>query len=211
MNIFDFPSTFTEKDIPRMFEYIFLRQHQLAEKYTPIEDKNGLRWTTEYPVAIDSGKGQAQLKDMAWRALEEVAESMESLFITKDSEDHSKEELADGLHFITELLLLAGITYKDVELRSLNINLYKKVAKNAETQSFAFWLLVRLGIAMNNLKMKPWKQTPMKTDVNKLKEDLLEAYESYILLMLNLMSPVEILNYYFSKSEVNNFRIRSNY
>lgn len=210
MNIYDFPSTFTEEDVPRMFELIFAKQHQLAEKYIPVEDKNGLRWTTDYPVAIDSGKGQSQLKDMAWRAIEEVAESMEALFITKDSRDHSNEELADGLHFITELLLLSGLTSKDVDLE-ININTLKKGAENSDERYLGFWLMVSLGKAMNNLKMKPWKQTPMKTDISKLKIDLIDAYHNYIILMLKFMTPLEILNYYFSKSEVNNFRIRSKY
>lgn len=212
MNIYDFPNEFSESHIPRMFEYIFMRQHELAEKYIPIEDKNGLRWTTDYPVEVDSGKGQAQLKDMAWRTVEEAAESFESIDITKDSIDHHKEELADGLHFITELLLLVGLSYKDIEL-AINSDIKNlKESANLFTKSELFvQMVVQLGIAMNNLKMKPWKQTPMQTDIKKLHEDLIKAYVAYIKLMLKAMEPLEILKFYFSKSDVNQFRIRSKY
>jgi len=210
LNIYDFPSEFKDEDLPRLFEYIFMKQHQLAERYIPIEDRNGLRWTTDYPVLIDSGKGQAQLKDMAWRTIEEVAESMESLMITLDSLDHAKEELADGLHFITEALLLAGLTYKDIEL-NVKLGMLVATAENHTIEELILKVVIKLGVAMNNLKMKPWKQTPMQTDIVKLRNDLISAYAAYISLMLKLMGPLDILNFYFSKSEVNNFRIRSKY
>lgn len=210
MNIHDYPSNFTAEDIPRFFEYIFKRQHELAEKYIPIEQKNNLRWTTDYPVNVDSGVGQAQLKDMAWRALEEVAESYESLTITQDSKEHAQEELADGLHFITEQLLLAGLSYKDLEL-DLPLSTLIARAHSSSIENLICEVTVRIGISMNNLKMKPWKQTPMLTDKNKLKHDLIKGYQAYLTLMFRLMSPVEALNFYFSKSKVNDFRIRSNY
>lgn len=210
INVDDFKSKFTNEDIPNMFHIIFKRQHELTLKYLPIEIATGLRWTDEIPVVIDSGKGQAQLKDMAWRVVEEVAESMESLLITKDSDIHPKEELADGLHFLTEMMILADITSE--ELSSSDIQSLIAIGSAISTIDEALTeFIIRIGIAMNNLKMKPWKQTPYKTDKVKLKKDLIKAYQAYSFLMLKIMTPMEILDLYFRKSQVNNFRIESKY
>lgn len=229
MNINDFPEEFTQEHIPKMFELIFKRQKELSEKYGPIEYKNGLRWTLDVPVQINSGKGQSQLKDFAWRVVEEIGEALEAAYFHDkaiDNQDdkftefliHSKEEFADGLHFLVELLILSGIDHD---------NLLSKEQFFAETEAhspFIQKLLItedlyavtgifikQLGIAMNNLKMKPWKNTHYNTDITKYKSDLEAVFWDYLFLLSLIMTPLEILNFYFRKSEVNKFRIKSNY
>ena len=56
---------------------IFNRQKELMAKYEGIEAKNGLLETPDVPVDIDSYKGQARLKNFAWRVTEELTEALE--------------------------------------------------------------------------------------------------------------------------------------
>jgi len=209
LNVYDFPSIFTEEHVPRTWEYIFERQHELTKKYIIIEEQNNLRWTIEIPVDLDTGRGQAQLKDMAWRIIEEVGESLEAYLNLSDDPIHAKEELADGLHFLVELLILSGLTYKDVEgirpqiiIGDLEPNIDECVSN----------VVLKLGTAMNCLKLKPWKQTHVKIDKEKYHKKLIETFEVYVVLMLKVIRhKVDILNLYFSKSSVNEFRIESKY
>lgn len=208
MNIYDFPSEFTEEHVPKMFEYVFIRQKELMEKYREIESENGFHYPESLLVNIDDRFDQTLLKNMAWRTIEEIGESLEAFYKEEDDPIHAKEELTDGLHFITELLILSGFDYGDV----------KKITETDENEiewaileDLISSFVVNLGTAMNCLKLKPWKQTHVKTDKELYKTKILLAYDTYIKLMLKMMSPLEILNIYFSKSNVNKFRIRSNY
>jgi dimeric dUTPase (all-alpha-NTP-PPase superfamily) len=203
MNIKDYKSGVTEKDLPNALQLIFARQEELSKKYVEIESSNHLRWTTDIPLDVNDPKGQAQLKDYAWRVIEEIGESIEA------SEDklHMKEELADGLHFITELLILVGISHSELQL-NFPEDFY---AKGGDQDFLITEFVMRLGVSMNNLKCKPWKNSHYETDKKKLKEDLLLSFHTYISLCLNTMEPLELLDLYFRKSQVNQFRIRSNY
>jgi len=146
---------------------------------------------------------------MAWRIIEEVGESLEAYLNLNDDPIHAKEELADGLHFLVELLILSGLTYKDVEgirpqiiIGDLEPNIDECVSN----------VVLKLGTAMNCLKLKPWKQTHVKIDKEKYHKKLIETFEVYIVLMLKVIKhKVDILNLYFSKSGVNEFRIKSKY
>jgi len=85
-------------------------------KYEGIEDSNGLLQTRDVPVDLDDRKGQARLKDFAWRVTEEIGEAMNCLknrpwkqtHMLTDRE-HYEEELADAFHFFVELCILSGI------------------------------------------------------------------------------------------------------
>jgi hypothetical protein len=210
MNIKDFPSHYTKEHLPNMWDYIFQRQKELAKKYNVIEGEQGLRWVIESPVDLDDPKGQLQLKDYAWRVVEEVGESLESYFITMDELVHAQEELADGLHFMVELVLAAGLDASDIK-NIFSLEHFSDSRKYEEFKSYAANFIMHLGASINCLKLKPWKQTHEKTDKAVFHQRLKIAFLHYIALMLCLMEPVEVLNLYFSKSEVNKFRIRSNY
>lgn len=209
MNIYDYPQEFTKEHIPDMWNYIWQRQLELSEKYIPIEAELGLRWTTDHPVDLNDAKGQAQLKDLSWRVVEEVGESLESWSITKDSDDHMKEELADALHFMVELVQTSGLSLGDLKGFVDSKSDYMK--GNNDYTNHVTNFIIRLSMVMNCLKMKPWKQTPYKTDILKYKAYLLEAFYAFYLLLRYFLTDVEILNYYFAKSEVNKFRQDSKY
>ena len=86
---------------------IFTRQKELMEKYHHIEASSGLLQTEDCPVNLDDKRGQARLKDFSWRITEEIGEALDALYVEQD-QTHYIEELIDGLHFLTELTILAG-------------------------------------------------------------------------------------------------------
>ena len=70
-----------------------------------------------------------------------------------------------------------------------------------------------IGDAMNKLKNKPWKQTHMVTDKEAFKGCLLCAWLGFFRVLHNVfdLSAKDIFTLYFKKSEVNKFRIKSQY
>ena len=93
-------------------EAIFARQKELMSKYEEIESKNGLLQTKDIPVNINDAKGQARLKDFAWRITEEIGEAMNCLknkpwkqTQIETDEVHYLEEIVDAFHFFIELCI----------------------------------------------------------------------------------------------------------
>ena len=104
-----------------LLEAIFNRQKELMEKYHPIEKATGLMQTEKVPVDLDSHRGQARLKDFAWRVTEELGEAMNCLKNkpwkqTQMATDvnHYLEEISDAFHFFIELCILSGLDAKDL-------------------------------------------------------------------------------------------------
>lgn len=117
-------------------EAIFIRQRELMEKYHPIEEQQGLLLTPDIPVNLHDPKGQARLKDFAWRVTEELGEAMNCLknkpwkqtFMETD-EAHYKEEIVDALHFFVELCILSGFdaeSLTDMYLRKSQVNKFRQ-------------------------------------------------------------------------------------
>lgn len=206
------------QDVQQVSEYpenIWLairdRQLELMQKYHGIEEKSGLLQTPDVPVKIDTARGQARLKDFCWRVTEELMESLESDI--QHHEEHTVEEIADALHFMTELMILTGL-FSDEEFTP---TMPKQIANrfNIAIKSTADMYLqpiYYLGIAANLLKLKPWKQTFVATDLDRFKKSLQMAHWGiYELLSWMGVSDHQIYDFYFRKSEVNKFRQRSNY
>ena len=203
---------------------IFNRQKELMDKYHDIESRSGLMQTESCPVNLDGKAGQARIKDFSWRITEEVGEALDALYGDNDLE-HFREELVDGLHFLTELTILSGFDAKDVAEMVLkgkecvgdyldSICLYCEYIYSHEND--LPWnittLTRRLGMMCNTLKNKPWKQSHMKTDKEVFKERLGGVWEVYIHILNDaLESSDSIADIYLKKSQVNKFRQRSNY
>lgn len=196
---------------------IFNRQKELMEKYHHIEARSGLCQTEDCPVNLNDKRGQARLKDFAWRMTEEVGEALDAY----NHEDHYQEELIDGLHFLTEFTILAGKDYNTIDNNAILVdsleNLYHKATTLPEFPEMlveeAVTDLVReMGMCCNCLKNKPWKQTSMLTDVNAFNQRLFNVWVCYIkLLAVSGLEVDDIVNIYLKKSQVNKFRQRSNY
>lgn len=211
----------SEEVVGDKLEAIFNRQKELMSKYHHIEARSGLLQTEECPVNLDGKAGQARIKDFSWRITEEVGEALDALYVDIDIE-HFNEELVDGLHFLTELTILAGFEAKDVAAMviksgELGDDYLESICKYVYTEEQNLpWAITtftrRLGMMCNTLKNKPWKQSHMKTDREVFKERLGEVWETYIHILAGSLGDAEaIADVYLKKSQVNKFRQRSNY
>lgn len=199
---------------------IFTRQKSLMDKYHDIELRSGLLQTEDCPVNLDDKRGQARIKDLSWRVTEELGEALDA----KATKDHYQEELIDGLHFLTELTILAGKDYHNIlpegtalyhndRLEDLVENAKECISRKGN--NLDYWVskfIENLGMMCNCLKNKPWKQSMMKTDQNAFYGRLAEVWVLYItLLVVSGMDADSIAITYLKKSQVNQFRQRSNY
>lgn len=199
---------------------IFTRQKSLMDKYHDIELRSGLLQTEDCLVNLDDKRGQARIKDFSWRVTEELGEALDA----KATKDHYQEELIDGLHFLTELTILAGKDYHNIlpegtalyhndRLEDLVENAKECISRNGDNLNY--WVskfIENLGMMCNCLKNKPWKQSMMKTDQNAFYGRLSEVWVIYItILVVSGMTAQDIADIYLKKSQVNQFRQRSNY
>lgn len=203
-----------------LLKAIFDRQKSLMGKYHDIELKSGLLQTEDCPVNLDDKRGQARIKDFSWRVTEELGEALDA----KANKDHYQEELIDGLHFLTELTVLAGKdydtilpegipTYHEDHLWDLVENAKRNIQGYGwDLNSWVTKFIEQLAMMCNCLKNKPWKQSMMKTDKEAFYHRLTNVWVYYItILVVSGMNAQDIANIYLKKSQVNQFRQRSNY
>lgn len=204
-----------------LLKAIFDRQKSLMGKYHDIELKSGLLQTEDCPVNLDDKRGQARIKDFSWRVTEELGEALDA----RTHKDHYQEELIDGLHFLTELTILAGKDYNTIlseDIPSYDEDHLRDLVENARdvisgklSGTLDFWVsrfIEQLAMMCNCLKNKPWKQSMMKTDREAFYLRLSNVWCCYItILVFSGMDAEDIANVYLKKSQVNIFRQRSNY
>ena len=204
---------------------IFTRQKELMAKYHHIEAASGLLQTEDCPVNLDDKRGQARLKDFSWRITEELGEALDALYVEQD-QTHYIEELIDGLHFLTEMTILAGKDWNTICLKveypqedrldtlteNALIAFQQEDLTVASLPGTVTHFIQNLGMMCNCLKNKPWKQTQMETNRKNFYLHLDLVWQSYcgILVISNLTSD-DIVDIYLKKSQVNKFRQRSNY
>ena len=203
-----------------LLKAIFDRQKSLMGKYHDIELKSGLLQTEDCPVNLDDKRGQSRIKDFSWRVTEELGEALDA----NANKDHYQEELIDGLHFLTELTILAGKDYNTIlpinpvydedHLRDLVENANEVITRKLN-DTLDFWVsrfIEQLAMMCNCLKNKPWKQSMMKTDREAFYNRLTNVWVCYItILVVSGMNAEDIAGTYLKKSQVNKFRIRSAY
>lgn len=198
-------------------EIIFDRQKELAEKYDHIEEASGIGIgiLNGGQFDINEKRSQALCKDFAWRITEELTESYEAL--SANDIHHAKEELADSLHFMVELLIKCGMGFHFIKASFKNTgrDVLDDIFKfyNNSLSCGSYWeVTFFLGKAMNCLKQKPWKQTHVLTDEFRFRQNLIDSFFCIISVAKYLgMNSTELLNYYFKKSKVNEFRQESKY
>lgn len=213
-----------EEVIGDRLEAIFERQKELMAKYHDIEIRSGLLQTPDVPVNLDDKRGQARIKDFAWRITEELGEALDA-----HSTDwvHFNEELIDGLHFLTEMSILCGQSPMDIlenAKKAFHVafgvksdilgNLAKISLANYDNLSFegkVTKFVECLGMTCNCLKNKPWKQSNMITDKEMFYKNLSKVWVVYISILNYDMSLDDVVEVYLKKSQVNKFRQRSNY
>jgi dimeric dUTPase (all-alpha-NTP-PPase superfamily) len=206
---------------------VFELQRKLMNEYIKIEGKNGIGLgllASGGTASIDSTKRQYVMKDFAWRITEELMEAVEAWrkwqFSRNDTDlEHSQEEIADSFHFFVELLILAGISDKDLMMECQGkdpITFYMASMSAARDQldidSRIVVFLEALGCAMNCLKQKPWKQTQMFTDIKKFRQLLHKAFGRWVYMAQGFkLTSKGIVEIYLKKHRVNEFRQRSKY
>lgn len=203
-----------------MLDNIFKHQQHLMEKYHHIEKDNGLLQCGQVPVSLNDRFGQARLKDFAWRITEELGEAMEALILTQHDKVHCLEELIDGLHFLTEFSLLAGVDTALVapgcppgadQLRWVWAAT-RGTEPGDDLAAHVAKVVMHLGRTCNTLKNKPWKQTQQLTDVGIFHNCLYDTWEAYVMMLRGMGLPPEgIHELYMRKNAVNKFRQRSKY
>lgn len=202
-------------------EMIFNKQQELMAKYDSIEERSGLRVCMTCPVDLHDPKGQFTIKDFAWRFVEELGESLEAYNLHKDDPNHYLEELADGLHFLTELSLHAGMSPQEiisVGNSSDRLQLLFEKCGGSKKNSYLS-MLIGTGLVVENISMtcnclknKPWKQSQHLTDVNKFKECLSKTWMAFAALCKTAgMDSRYLFEIYMDKNAVNKFRQRSKY
>lgn len=208
-----------------LLQAIFNRQKSLMGKYHDIELRSGLLQTEDCPVNLDDKRGQARIKDFSWRVTEELGEALDA----RAHSDHYQEELIDGLHFLTELTVLAGKDYDTILPEGIPTHCedhLEDLVENSKTllddiflggvddrlDYFVTKFIEQLAMMCNCLKNKPWKQSMMKTDQEAFYNRLTNVWVFYItILVVSGMNAQDIANIYLKKSQVNQFRQRSNY
>ena len=202
-----------EKTNKESLRAIFDRQKELMEKYHDIEFRSGLMQTEDCPVNLDDKRGQARIKDFAWRITEEIGEALDA--IENESGEsallHFHEELVDGLHFLTEMTILTG--YDLPEYTTLKDLIEEGSYRNCYTlNDLVSDHVMYLGMMCNCLKNKPWKQSMMKTNKENFYKHLKLVWSNYIAILTSQdLTEEEITDLYLRKSQVNQFRVRSHY
>ena len=202
-----------EKTNKESLRAIFDRQKELMEKYHDIEFKSGLMQTEDCPVNLDDKRGQARIKDFAWRITEEIGEALDA--IENESGEsallHFHEELIDGLHFLTEMTILTG--YDLPEYTTLKDLIEEGSYRDCYTlNDLVSDHVCYLGMMCNCLKNKPWKQSMMKTNKENFYKHLKLVWSNYVAILTSQnLTEEEITDLYLRKSQVNQFRVRSNY
>lgn len=192
---------------------IFDRQKELMEKYHDIEFRSGLMQTEDCPVNLDDKRGQARIKDFAWRITEEIGEALDA--IENESGEsallHFHEELVDGLHFLTEMTILTG--YDLPEYTTLKDLIEEGSYRDCYTlNDLVSDHVMYLGMMCNCLKNKPWKQSMMKTNKENFYKHLKLVWSNYVAILTSQdLTEEEITDLYLRKSQVNQFRVRSHY
>lgn len=227
MNI-DHVNTKFELPDTSIWEAIFQRQHELEVKYGPIERKNGYYYPPiEVVPNINDGQFQRWIKDMFWRATEEIAEAMEFEPTPAQLQDwkgqwqdpnirHFFEELADSVHFLTAVSILAGVTWMDVNTQMEEIGATSNYEQAPGTvvslKERCAEFIIALGLAANCLKNKPWKTTQMLTDATVFRTKLMFTWSRMLALWKHINAePVDLYMLYCKKNEVNRFRQASKY
>ena len=201
VNIVDIDQNEIPAEIPaEIWTDIYQHQTKLMLKYHEIEAYNGVgyRHVCDIDYDIDSPLWQEYIKSLIFRILEEIAEAMAA-----HSGDHYREELIDALHFAVELMIVVSRPIPKCNLEST------KPLPRYYMQSL---ILKHYGLAANQLKNKPWKQTFQPTDTQRFYQYLDYGFNAlYTLLIEELYDLEQIYIYYMKKNKVNQFRQKSNY
>ncbi len=205
----------TERPEGDKLELIFKRQAELKEKYHHIEESQGVGYGILQGNKFDINeiRSQCLIKDLIWRVVEEITEAHAC---QEHERFHFLEELADAMHFITELCIQVGIGPASIALDVIvdkDADYLDNLMRQTDSEKplNPWWTVFHLGFAANCLKQKPWKQTHILTDVEKFEMHVIDAYRAFCLHLRCFATSDQMFDFYFKKSKVNDFRIKTKY
>jgi hypothetical protein len=189
------------------FSEIIRHQAHLMENFRAVESKNGFFFPSS-PVLLDDYQGQHELRRLAWHIQEELCEAAEALdrsFGTGNEEVN--KELIDALHFVAEFMLTLGYWPSDLPPERTVPHadaLLDGVAANL------FQAMIDLGLAINLLKNKPWKQTARPVSADVFKERWAKFIRSFVRTCYACgMTDDDIQSTYLGKAAENQVRINT--
>lgn len=189
---------------------IMRHQATLMGKFRHIEEQNGFNFHGDVelgvPQNINAYGTQHELRRLAWCIQEELCEAASAMDsgTASDSKLEIQKELIDALHFICEFLLTLGYWPSDLPAEDFRRPEY--VPEGLTPNLFQTMML--LGMTINELKNKPWKQTPRVTDLDKFKDQLARFMRSFIrTCYASGMTDQDIEDVYLGKNSENQERI----
>lgn len=209
---------------PEPLDLVFWRQAHLMGLYLPIEKSLMRGRALELPLDLHDAEAQSYLKERAWWVTEELIEAQWGCW--EKNTDKVVEELADALHFQTELCISAGGTSAHFPPPPRK---WPYLIKSAETSNvqhpmnlrhYIMAIMEELGIGMWHFRNKAWKQTQALTDIKTFRECMSRAQRGIIDLLglyglAGQNSTLGTLDFaviaYLRKSEVNLWRIKTQY
>lgn len=209
-----------------MFLEMWEKQKVLMNKFDQIETQNGLmQIPLGQAINLNCRFSQARLKDFSSRIAIEMSEATEALRFATDDLTHYEEEMADVYHFILETLILADCPLEQIFFHGIQAldHLYEAAEDSTGyrvdpenfpddemVRAYAYNTLEFLFLAMNELKMKPWKITGKATDTAKFYTLLSYAHFEFLkMCVVSGISAGDLYNSYMEKSEVNVQRIKN--
>lgn len=196
---------------PSLLEMIFIRQGELMELYRPIEERILGEELPHPPLSLHSAKHQAWLKQRAWWVTEELIEAQWGCW--EINPDKLIEELADALHFQTELCILAGVSPKYTPALPRMWPAGELEMNPLVLRHYTMAVLEELGIGLWQFRNKAWKQTQVLTDIDVFTKCMERAHWG-IVELLGLAANTDLegsVTLYLCKSEVNLWRIYTQY
>ena len=167
-----------------MLNIIFEEQKKFLKEALVKEKLNGFNFNrSNFPVDLHCRFDQERLKSAAWRVVEEISEVREA------PEDEGKMEVVDVICFSVNLALMAGIDTPP------------KIPKNHHGEAFHL-AIHHLGLAMNELKNRPWRSSYTFTDTRAFKAQL-KAFLGYIFAAAYDILGDDLVDYYLRKNRIN--------
>lgn len=202
------------KDARTKLTAVFDKQKELMEKYEVIEHENGFNVPSNIPVDINDKFDQHRLKDFAWRITEELAEAIEQIRFRNVKEAHG--ELADVLHFMAEMTILAGLEDEAIKVFEespwSSIKVAQELKDDENYTRYYGELTYTLAMACHELKNKPWKQSHRETDEGAFTLYMKSFWRNFIYLCHEtLLQADELFEEYHSKHAINKDRQKNGY
>src|SRR3990167_3090820 len=162
------------------------------------EKQDELRQAYEIPILeLDLPKDQKIAKTFAWCIVEEAAETLD-VVMTTNHQSHIGDEISDTIAFYLELLIISGLSRRDLDWNEWEGTLDIQKIPEVFTE-----FVTSLAMAINTLKSREWRKTNLKTDVKTYHERLTRTFPKLKEFVARLgLSSEQLFDYYLRKHSV---------